>query len=79
MSTLLTPTPEPGVYMGHPEVRNGMEMWGTGKEEGQMRESTWVSSLAVQALPWGTAHSPVPIDEETVAHRVAEPLHGQRH
>lgn len=42
-------------------------------------ESTWVPSRAVQALPRGAAHGPVPIHEETVAHRVAEPLHGKRH
>jgi hypothetical protein len=42
-------------------------------------KSTWVPGQAVQALPRDTAHGPVPIHEETVAHRMAEPLHGKRH
>lgn len=43
------------------------------------RESTWVAGQAIQALSRGTAHGPVPIHEETVAHGVAQPLHGKRH
>lgn len=43
------------------------------------QESTWVPSHAVQALLGGAMHSPVPIHEETVTYRVAEPLHGKRH
>lgn len=50
---------------------------GTGKGPG--REGTWVPSHAVQAVPRGAAQGPVAIHEETVAHRVAEPLHGKGH